>query len=430
MATESGATRSFHNYWRDIAWQSSGSSLAQLVGIAGIPVLTRLYTPEDFAVQSLFLQVVTLTTALVTWRFEYFVQLPKLDDDVRALNGLVLALGVVAVLILTPLAWIFRDGLAQQLGSQDVAPWLCLAPVTAVLVSWAIATQNNAQRFGDFKTSGLSELIGKLCYVSTGIAGALMSLGAGGLVITTALGAIGKSTYVLLVRPAWGKETLRTDADLMQRVRARYGRLATSTVLAHLLTTSAIAMPQIAIAHLYGADVLGQFALALATIYLPSGLLGAAIGQVYYQRAAQVWAEDSPFFTLWRSTAHKLIMIGVPVYGTVALLSEFAYPYIFGDQWHLAGELAALMAVAAFGSFVSSPMDRTCLVVGAGSYSVVWSVYRVVSSVVVIWLAWALAFTPQSFIVALAVQMCVAYGLDFWMSYRFSQGRLGIFASH
>lgn len=420
--------RTFPNYWRDIFWQSSGSSLAQLVGIAGIPILTRLYTPEDFAVQSLFLQVVTLATALVTWRYEYFVQLPKSDDDVRFLNGLVLALGAFAVLILTPVFWILRDGLAQQLGNQDVAPWLSLAPATAVLVSWAVAAQNNAQRFGDFKTSGLSELAGKLSYVSTGIAGALLSLGAGGLVMTTAFGAIGKAAYVFLLRPRWGKETLRTGVHPMQRVLARYGRLATSTVLAHLLTSSAIAMPQIALAHLYGANVLGQFALAMATIYLPSGLLGVAIGHVYYQRAAQQWANGSPFFTLWRSTALKLLMIGVPVFGLVVLLSKHAYPFIFGDQWDLAGEFAALMAIAAFGSFVSSPMDRTCLVVGAGSYSVVWSVYRVLSTAVVIWLALALRITPQSFVVALVIQMCVAYGIDFWMSFRFSHGRLGIFA--
>ena len=43
-------------YWRDIRWQASGNALAQLVGIPGMPLLTRLYMPADFATQSLFAQ--------------------------------------------------------------------------------------------------------------------------------------------------------------------------------------------------------------------------------------------------------------------------------------------------------------------------------------------------------------------------------------
>jgi teichuronic acid exporter len=393
-----------------------------------MPVLTRLYTPKDFAVQSLFLQVVTYATALVTWRYEYFVQLPKSDDDVRALNRLVLVLGCITVFASTPLLWIFRDALAAPMGNPDVATWLFLAPSTAVLFSWAVAAQNNAQRLADFRTSGLSELVGKLAYVSTGIVGGLMHPGAVGLVITTAVAAIGKSGFVLLQRPTWRRAPLRTDDGAVRRVQRHYGRLATSTVVSHLLSTSAFAIPQVAIARLYGVDVLGQFALALATVFLPSGLLGTAIGQVYYQRAAKQWAEGSAFSTLWRDMVHKLLMIGIPVYAAVALLSEVAYPFVFGDQWHLAGEFAKWMAIAAFVTFVSSPMDRTCLIVGAASYSILWSVYRLLSTLVLVWLASALAFSPLSFIIAFVAQMCLALGIDLWMSYRFSQGRLRIFA--
>jgi len=411
-----------------VAWQSSGTSLAQLVGIVGIPFLTRLYTPEDFAVQSLFLQVVTYGTALVTWRYEYFVQLPKSEDDVSALNRLVLILGCFTVLVGTPLLWLFRHGIAGLLGNSDVAPWLFLAPVTAALFSWAVAAQNNAQRIVDFRTSGLSELVGKLAYVSAGIAGALVYPGAVGLIFTTAAAAIGKSGFVLLQKPAWRKTLLRAEAGSVQLVQRRYGRLASSTVVAHLLSTSAVAIPQVAIARLYGGEVLGQFALVMATIFLPSGLLGTAIGQVYYQRAAQHWAEGRPFFPLWRDMVQKLCLIGVPTYATAMLLSKIAYPFVFGGQWHLAGEFATWMAMAAFATFVSSPMDRTCLIVGAASYSIIWSVYRLLSAVVLVWLASVLDFSPMSFVIAFAAQMCLALGIDLVMSYRFSQGRLRIFA--
>lgn len=428
MSSKISENRRFSSHWRDVVWQLSGTGLAQLVGIAGIPVLTRLYTPEDFAVQSLFLQVVTYAAALVTWRYEYFVQLPRLDDDVRALNRLVLMLGCFTVVVSTPLLWIFRDVVAGQLGNSDVAPWLVLAPITAVLFSWSVAIQNNAQRRGDFKTSGLSELVGKLAYVSTGIVGAFAHLGAAGLVITSGASAIGKAAFGIWWQPAGERSAQHVEADAVRRVRSRYGKLASSTVFAHVLSTSAIALPQVAMARLYGADILGQFALVMATVFLPTALIGVAVGHVYYQRAAITWAEGAPFVTLWREMALKLLMMGVPVYLLVALLSKVAYPLVFGDQWDVAGGFATWMAAAAFVSFVSTPMERTCLIVGAGSYLILWSLGRLISIVMVVWVAVALEFSPSSFVVAFVVQMCMALAIDLWMSHRFSQGRLGIFA--
>lgn len=428
MGSETGGSPPVSSYWRDVAWQLSGASLAQIVGIAGIPVLTRLYTPTDFAAQSLFLQLVTYATALVTWRFEYFIQLPKSDDDVRALNRLVLSLGCIAVLACTPLFWAFRKGLAAQVGNSDVAPWLILVPLTAVLFSWAVAAQNNAQRLADFITSGFSELVGKLAYVSAGILGAFMLPGAAGLIITTAIAAIGKLGFVFLRRPTWARHRQRSDAGAVRHVRRRYGVLATSTVVSHVLSTSAFAIPQVAIARLYGVEVLGQFALVLATVFLPSGLVSAAVGNVYYQRGAKQWAEGHEFESLWRETLYKLVLIGLPAYALVVFFAEFGYPLVFGQQWVLAGEFAAWMAVAAFASFVSGPMDRSCLIVGAGSYSILWSVYRLGSTAVIIWLAIVLEFSAPSFVKAFVIHMCIALGIDLWMSRRFSQGRLGVFA--
>lgn len=414
------------SYWRDIGWQASGNTLAQFVGVAGVPLLTRLYTPSDFAAQSLFIQVVTFCTAIVTWRYEYFVQLPKNDEDARTLNGIVLLLGLLAIVVLMPIFWLLQRPLAIQLGNSAVAPWLTLAPLTAVLVSWGVATQNNAQRNRDFKNSGLSELVGKLAYVLTGLLAALAQLGSVGLILTTALGAIAKSVFVFLLRPEWGLNLLRFDRLDIRTISRQYGKLASSTVVSHLLSTSAVAVPQIALGRLYGADVLGQFALVLATIYLPSGLLGAAIGQVYYQRAAASWANNEPFHGLWRDTLRKLLLIGVPIYGAIALLSPFAYPFIFGNQWYQAGTLASVMSLAAFGSFVTSPMDRSCLVVGAWRYSISWSVFRLLSTFIVIWVATEFYLSPIGFVMALALQMCTAYGIDLIMSRRFSRIQNGV----
>jgi O-antigen/teichoic acid export membrane protein len=411
------------DYWRDIGWQASGNTLAQVIGIAGMPFLTRIFSPSDFAIQSLFLQLVTLGTAIVTWRYEYFIQLPKEETDARALERLVHLVGFAAILVLTPLIWFFRSELSSAIGEPALAPFLWLVPMTSALVSWGVLAQNVAQRHKDFPKSGLSELVGKIAYLATGLIGGLLQFGAAALILTTSCAAIAKIALLNLTRRVFLANRPSPNGLRLKRMQKEYRRLATSTVFSHILSTAAVTLPQIAIAKLYNSDVLGNYALVIATIYLPSGLLGTAIGQVYYQRASALWAEGKDFNLLWKETVKKLITIGIPAFAGISAISIFAYPWVFGAQWQLAGTLASIMAFAAFGSFVSSPMDRSCLVVGAWRYSVLWSLFRLISTGIVLTLSSKLDFDIVEFTIALVIQMITVYAVDLSMSYRFSQRR-------
>jgi O-antigen/teichoic acid export membrane protein len=415
-------------YWRDVAWQASGNASAQLVGIVGIPVLSRLYTPAEFAMQSLFVQVVTYATALMTWRYEFFLQLPKNDEDAKSLNDLVLALGLINTILLTGLVWVFRIDLAAILGNSGLEVWIVIAPLTAFLVSLALCNQHRVQRARDFKTTGISQLVGQTSYVATAVTGALANLGATGLIVATAFSATGKII--------WLKLRFRADADSRPktqhpfrsalRLGKRYFKMANATVVSHLLSTTAVTIPLVGIGRLYGTYELGQYALVLATIYLPSGLLGAAIGQVYYQRAAQAWANSESLVPLWKKTVAKLLLIGVPAYMIISILSPIAYPFVFGGQWEQSGEFARYLSIAALCSFISSPLDRTRLIVGAWRYSLVWSTFRVVSASLVIWIGLQLSLPILSFIYLLTIQMCLVYMIDLLMGYWFCRGSAAV----
>ncbi len=117
-------------YWRDILLQASGNGIAQIVGVIGMPVLSRLYSPVDFGIQNLFLQVAILVAGLMTLRYEQFVQLPKDEADADAVCHLALSLGTTVVLDTVPFdAALWRhdpfrltnaDGRLYGLGTSDM----------------------------------------------------------------------------------------------------------------------------------------------------------------------------------------------------------------------------------------------------------------------------------------------------------------------
>lgn len=419
------------SYWRDIAWQASGNSLAQLVGVLGIPILSRLYSPSDFGTQSLFIQVSVFAAGLMTLRFEYFIQLPKSEHDAGALCRLVIALGLMATLVLTPMAWVWRNELAALLGDAKLVPWLVGVPATAFLVSCALLTQHWVQRRRDYRASGVSELVGKASYIGAGLAGALFSFQLGGLIAATAFSALGKITWLISTRS--GHKTAQdhcinslaenwcSNATSMAKVARLYQRQSASMVLSHILSTLTGLVPVVVMANLYGSSVLGQYALVMATVFLPAGLVGTAIGQVYYQRAAADYARHVLMLPLWRSTASKLAIIGAPLYALIAMLSPFAYPLLFGEAWGMAGNIAPLIAINAFFSFVSAPMDRTSLIVGAWWYLPVWHAVRVITVVLTTAAAWMHGWSFEAYIWALVGQHSLAYSIDLLASLHFSK---------
>jgi len=417
-------------YWRDVAWLASGSLVAQLIGVAGMPLLTRLYTPDHFALQNVFVQLSAFTVVLSTWRYEYFVQLPKEEGDAKSLMWLILVLAAVTCAVATPLVWIFREELAHLLGTPSIAPWLVLVPVTASLVSLSVAMQNFAQRRNQFRASSQAEIANKGAYMGAALAGYWIFAGPTGLMLATAASAVGKIAWLwralrlagLGRRLAAGLPSSSSvgSTSSLRNMAGDYFRLSGSMVISHLLMSCTAIIPTLFIARAYGTATLGQFTLAAMTIYLPSGLIGNAIGQVYYQRAAEKWASGESFAGLWRSTALRLFLIAAPVYAVLALLAPWIYPIVFGANWALAGEYAALLSVGAFFSFATSPLDRACLVVGAWLYIPLWHAARVLSTAAVAWVAWMAEWEMRQFLELLVFQMSVLFLIDYWAEYRFS----------
>ena len=69
----------------------TGTALAQAVPIAITPILTRLYTPEDFGVFAVYMALSSILVVLVTGRYELAIVVPQKDED--AIN--IVALSVV-----------------------------------------------------------------------------------------------------------------------------------------------------------------------------------------------------------------------------------------------------------------------------------------------------------------------------------------------
>jgi teichuronic acid exporter len=413
-------------YWADVGWVAGLNALAQGIGVLSTPLLTRLYEPSDFAALNIFSNCVAFAAVLLSLRFEFMVQLPREERDAVAVVRLVVMLTVAGCVVSVPALWIWRSSLAGALGNQALAGTLVLVPLTGAIVSISLALQHLAQRRRSFRLSSVSEIVARCGYFGSALIGRWITPGPAGLLAANVASVVGKTAWLVWRTPAPGGARAdgaprpMLDGAGMKRAARTYLRLATSLVSSHLMLTLTGLLPSIFISRAYGAETLGQFALVALTIFLPSGLLGTAVGQVYYQRAASRWSDGHGFLDLWSMTVRKLLTMGIPIYAAAALVSPWAYPLIFGAAWTEAGEFASWVAIAAFFAFLSGPLDRSCLVVSAWRYIPLWHAARTLTTALVIGLAWAGEWRAKTFVVALSCQMSLLYLVDLFAERSFA----------
>src|SRR5690606_4153532 len=107
------------NVFRGMTTLALGVAVARGIGIIAIPVLTRLYTPEDFGALSVFVAVIAILAPILSLRYVAALPLPRRNST--AANLFVLSMGLIGIntLILGCLLWAF-GGVLLSLFSMQV----------------------------------------------------------------------------------------------------------------------------------------------------------------------------------------------------------------------------------------------------------------------------------------------------------------------
>ena len=106
-----------------------GTAGAQLLTVLAAPLLTRLYSPEDFGMLAVYASLLALISIISSLRYELAIPLP--EDDAEAANIAVLSLILVGLSTLLAgfMMLLASQPLANVLGLPGLARYLWLLPI-------------------------------------------------------------------------------------------------------------------------------------------------------------------------------------------------------------------------------------------------------------------------------------------------------------
>lgn len=334
-----------------------GTAFAQALMVLVLPLLTRLYTPEDFSVLAVYTSILAIISVTACLRLEIAIQLPQQDGD--AANLLVLALcssagfaGLSALIVA-----LFPSQIITLVAQPKMAPFLWLLPLGIWLSSSYAALQfwtTRKKRFVIVAKTRMTQAVGGAgTQVGMGWAGVAPLGLVLGQMINSGAGIYG------LARDAWKNDRIALKSVTcagMRRTFCEYERFPRYSTLESLANSASIQMPIIVIAALAAGPEAGVLLLASRVMIAPMALIGNAVSQVYFSRAAdELRAGTLGEFTA--SITGGLVKTGVGPLLFIGIIAPVVFPMIFGAQWQRTGDIVAWMTGWFAMQFLASPIS-------------------------------------------------------------------------
>lgn len=372
---------------RHVGILATGTALSQAIVIAASPILTRLYTPADFGLVSLYMACAAVLVIFATGAYEQAIVIPASDEEALNITVFTLLLcGVVSALTLIPVIF-FGHAAANLLGSPQIANWFYLLPVTVAATGAFATLQFWCNRKSEYRQMTMNRLQSSGFTAVANIALGLTKT-SGGMILGTTLGqflatSILTRHFIKTQRPNFSSVNFKTQWEMAKKYRRHPLHLAPG----YLIGSAAEQVTIFMIGSLFSLATLGFFSMAYKLISLPSMVVARAIGDVYRQRISVAYNERGQFRDIFLKTLATTTVVALPPFFILYLIAPWLFATVLGSDWRIAGEYAQILVVGSFFHFIVAPVDKGVFIVGASKYLLLWFSGRLVSFLILLFAA-------------------------------------------
>src|SRR5690606_21515153 len=148
------------------------------------------------------------------------------------------------------------------------------------------------------------------------------------------------------------------DTEGLKLVAGRYRNFPKFALPAHFLNTASLQLPVFIFSVFFSGAVAGWYAFAQKVLNAPMTIMGSAIGQVFFQKAAEHKDDSEELREITWGLDKTLLWVGVLPLCVILVFGEGIFGWVFGAEWTVAGKYAQMLSVWVLFVFISSPLSN------------------------------------------------------------------------
>lgn len=360
---------------RNVAILGGGTALAQSFNLMLAPVLTRLYLPVSFGQYALFVSFLNVAMVGVSLRYELGIVAARTEQKAAQLAFAAFlfslptsVIGAGALFLFVHYSWLGFNSLPSYTAA--------LMAIALVFVSGFSVFRYWFVRQEQFRC--VSQAIVAQNGVRSVSHAAMGALGAGlvGLLVGELLGRSAGMTRMF--RTAWPK----IKASVFPIHRGSFSEVLRENIqfpvysLPSSLVDSAATNAYIPlVVWYYGATAGGHFALVQRVLAVPLVLISASVADAFQARLAlHMRNKPERVVQLFQRTSAGLVCLGLTPTVLLVFYAQPTFRIFFGQEWSVAGRMAAIIAPFFLAQFVVSPLSRLVFVLDGQRLKLIYDV--------------------------------------------------------
>ena len=343
---------------RNVLTLMTGTTIAQAIPIAISPILTRIYTPEDFGVFALYMSVASILSVVATGRYELAIMLPEDDEDAINIVALSVAISFLVSVLVLLVVFVFNAQITALLGNPEISQWLYFVPFTVLLTGVYQSFNYWLNRGKQYKQLATSRVVQSGTTASTNLCMGFGGFGSSGL-ITSGIVGQGVATAML------GRMVWKNDRNKLKQIKKttilsvakRYIQFPKFDVLASLLNVFSYQVIPILFNALFNATIAGYYYLTQRILGLPITFISSAISDVFREEASRSFKKYGNAKHIYKETFKKLFFLSLIPSIILYFFAVDIFVTVFGQEWYRAGEYVQILTPMFFIKFISSPLS-------------------------------------------------------------------------
>lgn len=352
-------------FGKNVLTLMTGTALSQAVPLLLSPLITRLFSPDDFTALEIYTMYLNILVVVVTGKYEYAIMQPSHREDARHVLALSTRISLVSSAVLLIVAVFAGPMVGEYYGLPTLGAWLWTLPITLL----AFATFNSVNfwfsRQKNYRVAATAKVWNSASSEPVKLGFGLAGLSSFGLIIPTVFGNVASAIYSVfhfLKDEPLGFRNI--DRERLKKVAREYRDYPLFTIWGSLFSRMAQWAHIGLFTQYYGIVAVGYMALCRRVFMTPLNIVAASFGQVFYQKISEV-TDDKELYRIYMAALKKFMAFALACLVVVLLLPQRTMGVVFGSEWERAIEFLKILSFWYVFNFVTSSLSYTFYRIGA-----------------------------------------------------------------